>query len=304
MFVKLSELLFLLIVSENTLLGSLLEDFNRDESPREIFSATDFLKQAMREVEETAELGKDALKMLEEQGEMLAKVENCHDNELVPSLNQTDIILHNLSRGVKEIFFGNAKFSKERTLRILEKNEEYAYVKTWKFPKGWMWEERIIGLKHKNLIVYGKILQHNYAKVIPLEKASLREIKNSESNDRQFGVEVSYERKNISFFFSNKKTMSEWRKKLTNYISLKGNKQKVSRLEKKSKFNDGFTDEDHRVLDQIHNSLDGILEISKTIGETVDSQTRQIGRISGGVGNSLKTIENQKNRLRKIHNRF
>ena len=98
--------------------------------------------------------------------------------------------------------------------------------------------------------------------------------------------------------------MSEWRKKLTNYISLKENKQKVSSSEKKSKFNDGFTAEDHKALDNIHESLDEILEISKRIGEATDSQTRQISRISGGVGNSLETIQTQKERLRKIHNRF
>ena len=304
MFIQLCELLFLLILSENTLFGSLLEDFNREDSATEVFSATDFLRQAMREAEETAELGENALRMLEEQGETLAKVENCHDNELVPSLNQTDVLLHNLSCGVKEIFLGNAKFSKERTLRILEKNEEYAHVRTWKFPKGWVWEERVIGLKHKSLIVYGKILQYNYAKLIPLEKASIREIKNSESNDRQFGIEVSYQRIKISFFFYKKETMLFWKNKISSYIQQKKTTLETSTLEKKTNFNDGFTVEDHKTLDKIHESLDEILEISKTIGETADSQTRQIGRISGGVGNSLKTIENQKNRLRKIHNRF
>ena len=92
--------------------------------------------------------------------------------------------------------------------------------------------------------------------------------------------------------------------KISSYIQQKKTTLETSTSEKKSNLNDGFTAEDHKALDNIHESLDEILEISKRIGEATDSQTRQISRISGGVGNSLETIQTQKERLRKIHNRF
>lgn len=304
MFFQLCGVLFLFIVSENTLLASLIEDFNRRESPTKSFSTTDFLKQAIQQVEETAELGKDALRMLESQGETLAKVENCHDNKLVPSLNQADILLHNLSHGVKDLLFGQAKFSKKRSLRILEKNESYAYVKTYEFSKGWVWEERIIGIRQKSLILYGKIFQHNCATYVPLEKASIKKIRNSECNDRQFGLEVSYQNKKISFFFHNKETMLSWEDKLSTCISSQKTQHEKSFPQKKLPLTDGFTADDHKFLDEIHSSLDEILEISGQIGETATSQTRQIHRISGGIDHSIETIETQKKRLRKIHKKF